>query len=128
MKKILCFALCLVLLFTTGMVGWAEETPCEITFENSLYVLAQTKEETLYSPEDFLGVDCRKVYMLSKECVGESGYYYVLILVLNQSGKQARTTAMEQLDKFPYVADFSENIFAEFQLTLDLQPFVIKKR
>ncbi len=127
MKKILCFALCLVLLFTTGVVGLAEETACEITYENSLLVCASTEEEVLFTPADFPGVDATRVLILYKDHVTNGQYYSMLIVVLNQGGEQARKNATVQLKQLPFITSVEENIYAEFQLTVDESPIVLRK-
>ena len=76
LKKCVSLFLVLFLLFANSLV-LAQETKTEIPFENSLYVLGSTSELVDFTESDFVGVDCQRVFMFSKEYdTSEKIYYY----------------------------------------------------
>lgn len=127
LKKCVSLLLVLFLLFANSLV-LAQETKTEIPFENSLYVLGSTSELVDFTESDFVGVDCQRVFMFSKEYdTSEKIYYYEFIVVLNQTGKKARAEATRQLEQLSFVNEVQENMYAEFSLTMETSPIVLKK-
>ena len=125
--KCVSLFLVLLLLFSNSFV-LAQETKTEIPFENSLYVLGSTSELVDFTESDFVGVDCQRVFMFSKEYdTSEKIYYYEFIVVLNQTGKKARAEATRQLEQLSFVNEVQENMYAEFSLTMETSPIVLKK-
>ncbi len=124
-KKYVSLILVLFLLLGNSFV-LAQETPTEITFENSLYVETYSQTQLTFTPEDFPGVDCSRVIILYKEAY-EDSYGSSVLLVLNQSGKQAKSQAMEKLKQFSFVTSVDENKYAELQITVDTTSIAVKK-
>ena len=125
LKKCVSLFLVLFLLIGNSFV-LAEEAKTEITFENSLYVEAYSQTQLTFTPEDFPGVDCSRVIILYKEAY-EDSYGSSVLLVLNQSGKQAKAQAMEKLKQFSFVTSVDENKYAELQVTMDTTSVTLKK-
>lgn len=124
-KKYVSLFLVLLLLLSNSFV-LAQETPTEITFENSLYVETYSQTQLTFTPEDFPGVDCKRVVILCKDQY-EDRYGSSLLLILNQSGKQAKAEATEKLKQFPFVTSVIENIYAEPYVKMDTAPIFLKR-
>ena len=121
-KRCLCALLTVALLAAVPGAALAlDYDEVEWSYDDSLLVTIVTGESRAFSPEDFPGTDCKKIFVLEKKPV-EEGFEYQLVLQLDRQGDAEMEDALEKVQQLPMVIhverDF-ENAHPESVLTLN---------
>lgn len=95
----------------------------EWTYDNSMVITAITSDSRAFSPADFPGVSCKKVFMLKKETITQ-GIQYTLVLWMDVEQERELLAAMETVRDLPFVDSVDRTGFGEYvqrpsTLTLD---------
>ncbi|PWM44195.1 MAG: hypothetical protein DBX47_05925 [Clostridiales bacterium] len=125
MKTLSC-VLVLVLLTSTSVIATSAQTEAaEWNYYNSIEVFVTVDEEKIFTPEDFLEVDCLKVLVTEKEAYDE--FKYRLIIVLNQfCDDEEIEAAVNAIAANPIVILARRNTFAPFESKIELNESRIK--
>ena len=106
-KRWMCAMLIPVLFAVMPGTAFASQKP-EWRYGKSIFVRALAEETRTFSPEDFPGINCKKVFVLSKyKRVDETKISYELVLMLDDEVNVK--DAVEKVKQLPMVADAEEN-------------------
>lgn len=109
-KRWMCAILMMVLLCTMPgtALGAENEAAVEWTYDDSILVNVMVDESRTFSPGDFPGIDCKKVFVLEKK-QEVRGFEYKLVLMLRHSGKEVLEKAINEVLKQPMVIQAGRN-------------------
>ena len=121
-KRCLCALLATALLAAVPGAALAlDPDEVEWKYEDSILISVVADESRAFSPEDFPGIDCKKVFVLEKKPI-EEGFEYQLVLKLDRQGDAEMGDALEKVQALPMVIhaerDF-ENAHPKSVLTLN---------
>ena len=121
-KQHLCALLMVALLAAVPGTALAlDPDEVEWKYEDSILINVVVDESKSFSPEDFPGLDCKKIFVLEKKQV-EEGSEYQLVLKLDKRGETEMEEALEKVQQLPMVThaerDF-ENAHPKSTLTLN---------
>ena len=121
-KRCLCALMMVALLAAVpGSALALDPDEVEWKYEDSILINVVVDKSRAFSPEDFLGLDCKKIFVLEKKQI-EKGFEYQLVLKLNKRGAAEMEEALEKVQKLPMVIhaerDF-ENAHPKSTLTLN---------
>ncbi len=85
----------------------------EWSYHNSIAVTAVTPDSYAFTPADFAGTDCKKVFILNKSPVAQ-GVCYTMVLWLNVETESALLSAMDTIQKLPFVINAQRTGFKEY--------------
>ena len=98
-KRWLCVALALSMLAVFPIPTLGEEDVMEWTYDNSIVVTINTDTPQQFTPEDFPGIECKRVVGVNKytsdQPEAEDSISYNLVLVLWNSGDYYVEQAIE---------------------------------
>ena len=107
-KRCLCVLLTLTLLAVTPRNAFGAEKP-EWRYEDSILVSITVDESKAFSPEDFPGIDCKKVFVLEKLIHEQDDISYQLVLMLNSPNDAKIKESIEKLLTLPGVTHVKKN-------------------
>ncbi len=108
-RRWLCGVLAMVLFVSMSETAFASQKP-EWRYGKSIHVGVLVDEMRTFSPEDFPGINCKKVFVLSKYKIEqEAKSYYEYELVLMMDNKVNLKDAVEKVKQLPMVAKAEEN-------------------
>ena len=109
-KQWLCAVLMVALLCTIPEVAFSaqDETVVEWTYDDSILVNIMVDESRSFSPEDFPGIDCKKVFIMGKSQL-EQGFRYELVLLLDVSNNTDLEKTIEKVQQLPMVDSAMRN-------------------
>lgn len=85
-----------------------DETVVEWTYDDSIHVNVMVDESRTFSPEDFPGIDCKKVFIMGKSQL-EQGFRYELVLLLDVSNNTDLEKTIEKVQQLPMVDSAMRN-------------------
>ncbi len=106
-RRWLCGVLAMVLFVSMSETAFASQKP-EWRYGKSIHVGVLVDEMRTFSPEDFPGINCKKVFVLSKSVKDtEKKIFYNLVLMMDN--KVNLKDAVERVKQFPMVTEAEEN-------------------
>ena len=121
-KRCLCALLMFALLAAVpGSALALDPDEVEWSYDDSILVNVVAEKSIAFSPEDFPGINCKKIFVLEKKPV-EDGFEYQLVLQLDKQGDAEMEDALGKVQELPMVIhaerDF-ENAHPKSTLTLN---------
>ena len=107
-KQHLCALLMVSLLAAVPGSAFGAQKP-EWRYEDSILVSITVDESKAFSPEDFPGIDCKKVFILEKLTHKQDDISYQLVLMLNNPNDAKIKESIEKLLMLPGVTHAEKN-------------------